>query len=85
MIFARCLQLVLPAQVSVKELASLLGASTAEVEDYLVSQLGETVASKEDAVSPEAAELVALEWGRVAVVQDAGKITSTSCVRWIKA
>lgn len=62
-------QIEVPSMVSVRQLAELLECSPAALEDFLTQQLGDPPASVEDLVSPEAAELAALEWGHLAVVQ----------------
>lgn len=55
--------------VSVRQLADLLDCAPGALEAFLAEQLGDPPASLEDLVSPEAAELAALEWGHVAIVQ----------------
>lgn len=63
--------LVIPPGVSVRQLASLLGASASALERFLAEAVGEAPSSEEDPVSREAAELAALEWDVPAVVQEA--------------
>jgi translation initiation factor IF-2 len=55
--------------VSVRRLASLLGASPSGLERFLSDQVGEAPSSLEDPVTREAAELAALEWQVPAVIQ----------------
>jgi hypothetical protein len=62
------LQLDIPADCSVRQLAALLGSPAARLEAWLRDTLQERPASIEDAVSYEAAELAALEWGRTPVM-----------------
>uniref|UniRef100_A0A7S3QQL7 Tr-type G domain-containing protein n=2 Tax=Dunaliella tertiolecta TaxID=3047 RepID=A0A7S3QQL7_DUNTE len=59
----------IPAVVSVRQLAELLDCRPAALEAFLAEQLGEPPGSLEDLVAPEAAELAALEWGHVAILQ----------------
>jgi hypothetical protein len=47
----------------------MLDCTAAALETFLAEQLGDPPGSVEDLVSPEAAELAALEWGHVAVMK----------------
>jgi len=55
--------------ISVRKLAEMLDCTAAALETFLAEQLGDPPGSVEDLVSPEAAELAALEWGHVAVMK----------------
>jgi len=62
-------QIEIPSSVGVRQLADLIGCSPAALETFLTEQLGDPPGSIEDLVTPEAAELAALEWGHVAILQ----------------
>ncbi|KAL4420178.1 hypothetical protein ABPG77_008314 [Micractinium sp. CCAP 211/92] len=59
-------EVAIPADVTVLRLAQLLGQPVDKVEDVL-QELGEPLSSRQDIVSPDSAELVALEFGLAAV------------------
>eukprot|EP00877_Chromochloris_zofingiensis_P011704 jgi/Chrzof1/6788/Cz19g09140.t1 len=72
-------EVVLPAQCSVRQLAGLLGTNVENLETVLQS-LGDNIRSGEDSVSLESAELAALEYGRVVIRSEADAFSSAAAV-----
>ncbi|PRW44490.1 translation initiation factor [Chlorella sorokiniana] len=64
-------EVVIPEDVNVLRLSQLLGEPIERVEEVL-AELGENVASRHDLVSPDSAELAALEFGKIAVLARRG-------------
>ncbi len=61
-------QVEIPANVTLRQLASRLGCTPSQLEVWLRDEMSESVASEYDTVSAEAAELAAMEWGRTPVM-----------------
>ncbi|GAX74462.1 hypothetical protein CEUSTIGMA_g1911.t1 [Chlamydomonas eustigma] len=61
-------QVIIPSGTTLRGLSQLLNSSMDELEAFLTEQLGMSFKSHEEVVPQEAAELAAMEWGRIAIL-----------------